>query len=141
LLREARHLLEPEAPPSLTASVLDSAARVECARGAYQQALVHLNKAIDLSRRVSAWPNVLVAMSTVAHVWLELGHAQEAADLLTTLAHYQELPHYDQAQVLEIMRRLPEGRVLKMPNLDALAQYVLDRNHRWSMELTHQETA
>ena len=141
LLREARHLLEPEAPPSLTASVLDSAARVECARGAYQQALVHLNKAIDLSRRVSAWPNVLVAMSTVAHVWLELGHAQEAADLLTTLAHYQELPHYDQAQVLEIMRRLPEGHVLKMPNLDALAQYVLDRNHRWSMELTHQETA
>ncbi len=135
LLREALRLLQKEHVPSLKASVLDSVARVESARGAYRRALNHLNEAISLSRRIGAWPNALVAMSTVAQVWAEIGHTREAADLLATLTQCQELPHYDYAQVQDLMRRLPEGTPLTLPDAEALSQYVLRQNRLWSMEL------
>ena len=137
MLHEALRLLKGEDPPSLKASVLDSVARVESAQGAYQRALNHLNEAISLSRRISAWPNALVAMSTVAQVWAEIGHAKEAADLLATITRCQELPHYDYAQVQAIMQRLPEGNPLALSDVDALTQYVLHQNRLWGMELSH----
>ncbi len=117
--------------------MLDSVARVESAQGAYQRALNHLNEAILLSQRISAWPNALVAMSTVAQVWAEIGHPDEAADLLATITRCRELPHYDYAQVQAVMQRLPEGKPLAVPDVEALAQYVLDQNHRWGMDLAH----
>ena len=137
LLREALRLLQKEDAPSLKASVLDSVARVESTQGAYQRALNHLNEAITLSQRISAWPNALVAMSTAAYVWAEIGHIEEAADLLATITRCQELPHYDYAQVQEVMRRLPEGEPLTTTDVASLAQYVLNQNRLWGMELSH----
>ena len=138
LLNKALQLLEGEAPPSLKASVLDSIARVACDQKAYRRALAHLNEAITLTRRINAWPNALVAMTTVARVWLESGHAREAADLLATVMRSRELPHYDYAQVQEVMQRLPEGRPLDLPDLEALARYVLRQNRRRMLELDRQ---
>jgi non-specific serine/threonine protein kinase len=137
LLREALRLLHKEDAPSLKASVLDSVARVESAQGAYQRALNHLHEAITLSQRISAWPNALVAMSTAAYVWAEIGHPKEAADLLATITRYRELPHYDYAQVQEVMQRLPKGEPLTTTDVASLAQYVLNQNRLWGMELSH----
>ncbi len=127
-------LPDPQKVPSLTASIMDSIGRVKEALNKPLEALTFLDDAIRYAHRSGAFPNMLIAMVTIARVWLQIGHRDEAAGLLRALLASHELPHYYREEAQQVLAQI--GQTVSADDWDttdfnALAGRVRRLNHRF----------